>query len=48
MVMGIEPLVYRTGLGYGLQLKDMVAVGETGPADLLSDATDNDRLIVIE
>lgn len=48
MVLGIEPLVYRTGLGYGLQLKDMVAVGETGPADLLSDATDNDRLIVIE
>lgn len=47
MVMGIEPLVYRTGLGFGMQLKDMIAVRENGPADLLSDATDNDRLIVI-
>ena len=46
MVMGFEPLVYRTGHGYGMQLKDMVAVSETG-AELLSDATDNDRLIVI-
>ncbi len=45
-VMGFEPLVYRTGHGYGMQLKDMVAVTEGG-ADLLSDATDNDRLIVI-
>ena len=45
-VMGFEPLVYRTGHGYGMQLKDMVAVAEGG-ADLLSDATDNDRLIVI-
>ena len=47
MVMGFEPLVYRTGHGYGMQLKDMVAVSEAGGADLLSDATDNDRLIVI-
>ena len=47
MVMGFEPLVYRTGHGYGMQLKDMVAVSETGGAELLSDATDNDRLIVI-
>ncbi len=45
-VMGFEPLVYRTGHGYGMQLKDMVAVAERG-AELLSDATDNDRLIVI-
>lgn len=45
-VMGFEPLVYRTGYGYGMQLKDMVAVTESG-AELLSDATDNDRLIVI-
>jgi Xaa-Pro aminopeptidase len=45
-VLGIEPLVYRTGLGYGLQLKDMVAIGGRG-CELLSDATDNSRLIVI-
>ena len=48
MVLGVEPLVYRTGLGYGMQLKDMIAVTEDGPADLLSDATDNDSLIVVE
>lgn len=46
MVLGIEPLVYRTGLGFGLQLKDMVAVTEKG-AELLSDATDTDRLSII-
>jgi Xaa-Pro aminopeptidase len=45
-VLGIEPLVYRTGLGFGLQLKDMVAVSESG-CELLSDITDNHRLIVI-
>ena len=47
MVLGIEPLVYRTGLGFGLQLKDMVAVTGTG-AELLSDVTDTDELLVIE
>ncbi len=47
-VMGFEPLVYRTGYGYGMQLKDMVLVSGEGGADLLSDATDNDRLIVID
>ncbi len=46
-VLGIEPLVYRTGLGFGMQLKDMIVVTEDGPARLLSDATDNDRLIEI-
>lgn len=46
MVLGIEPLVYRTGLGFGLQLKDMVAVTETG-CELLSDVTDTDRLAVV-
>jgi Xaa-Pro aminopeptidase len=45
-VLGIEPLVYRTGLGFGLQLKDMVAVTEGG-CELLSDFTDNQRLIVV-
>ena len=47
MVLGVEPLVYRTGFGFGLQFKDMVAVTEAG-SELLSDATDNERLIVIE
>ncbi len=47
MVLGVEPLVYRTGFGFGLQFKDMMAVTNTG-CELLSDATDNERLIVIE
>lgn len=46
MVLGIEPLVYRTGHGFGLQLKDMVAVTNDG-AELLSDVTDTDALYVI-
>ena len=47
MVLGFEPLALRTGLGFGLQLKDMIAVTADG-CELLSDATNNDRLIVIE
>jgi Xaa-Pro aminopeptidase len=46
MVLGIEPLVYRTGMGFGLQLKDMVAVTAKG-AELLSDATNTDELFLI-
>lgn len=46
MVLGIEPLVYRTGFGFGMQNKDMVAVTGSG-CELLSDLTDTDRLIVI-
>ena len=46
MVLGIEPLTYRTGHGYGMQNKDMVAVTEDG-CELLSDATDSDKLIVV-
>lgn len=46
MVLGIEPLVYGAGMGFGLQNKDMVAIGDTG-AELLSDVTNTDRLIVI-
>ena len=46
MVLGIEPLVYGVGMGFGLQNKDMVAVTETGP-ELLSDQTNTDQLIVI-
>ncbi len=43
MVLGMEPLVYRTGHGFGLQLKDMVTVTSTG-CELLSDTTDTDTL----
>jgi Xaa-Pro dipeptidase len=38
MVFGIEPLVYRTGYGFGMQVKDMVAVTDGG-CQLLSDVT---------
>jgi len=44
MVLGIEPLIYRIGYGFGLQNKDMVAVTGTG-SRLLSDATDTTRLM---
>ena len=44
MVMGIEPLIYRTGYGFGLQNKDMVAVTEDG-CRLLSDVVDTTSLI---
>jgi Xaa-Pro aminopeptidase len=38
MVLGVEPLVYRTGHGFGMQIKDMVAVAGDG-CQLLSDVT---------
>ncbi len=44
MVLGIEPLVYETGFGFGMQNKDMVLV-TAGGCELLSDYTDTDRLI---
>jgi len=47
MVLGMEPLVYRTGHGYGMQNKDMVLVTETG-CELLSDYRNTDRLIVVD
>jgi Xaa-Pro dipeptidase len=46
MVLGIEPLVYQTGFGFGMQNKDMVLVTENG-CELLSDVTDTDRLIMV-
>ena len=46
MVLGIEPLVYETGYGFGMQNKDMVLVTETG-AELLSDYADTDRLLIV-
>lgn len=47
MVLGIEPLVYGRGMGFGLQNKDMVAITEAG-CELLSDYADTDELIRIE
>ncbi len=46
MVLGIEPLIYQTGFGFGMQNKDMVLVTERG-CELLSDVTDTDRLIIV-
>jgi Xaa-Pro dipeptidase len=46
MVMGIEPLVYRTGHGFGMQIKDMVVVTADG-CQVLSDITDTDRMLAI-
>jgi Xaa-Pro dipeptidase len=43
MVLGIEPLVYQTGHGFGMQIKDMVAITESG-CQLLSDVSDIDTL----
>lgn len=47
MVLGMEPLVYRTGHGFGMQIKDMLAVTESG-YELLSDVTDTETLFAIE
>lgn len=44
MVLGVEPLVYDTGYGYGMQNKDIVLVTETG-SELLSDFSDTDSLL---
>lgn len=46
MVLGIEPLVYNTGYGFGMQNKDIVLVTESG-SELLSDVTDTDKLIKV-
>lgn len=47
MVLGFEPLCYRTGYGFGMQNKDMLLVTSSG-SELLSDYADTDRLLVIE
>jgi len=47
MVLGIEPLVYRSGHGFGMQIKDMVAVDD-GECRLLSDLGETDRMVVID
>jgi Xaa-Pro aminopeptidase len=46
MVLGVEPLVYGRGRGFGLQIKDMVLV-TPGGCEVLSDQTANDGLIMI-
>src|SRR6202023_3685344 len=46
MVLGIEPLVYETGFGFGMQNKDMVLVTASG-CELLSDYADTDRLLIL-
>jgi Xaa-Pro aminopeptidase len=46
MVFGIEPLVYRTPYGFGMQNKDMALVTETG-SELLSDFADTDTLLTV-
>lgn len=46
MVLGFEPLSYRTGYGFGMQNKDMLLVTADG-SELLSDHTDTDRLLRI-
>jgi ectoine hydrolase len=46
MVLGFEPLCYRTGYGFGMQNKDMVLVTDNG-SELLSDYSDTDRLLRI-
>jgi len=47
LVLGVEPLVYRTGYGFGMQIKDMVALDEHGPR-VLSDVTSTDDLLIID
>jgi len=47
MVLGMEPLVYRSGFGFGMQIKDMITVEKNG-ARLLSDIMDTDTLHRIE
>lgn len=46
MVLGVEPLCYQTGYGYGMQNKDMMLVTENG-CELLSDYANTDRLLTI-
>src|ERR1700743_488788 len=47
MVLGVEPLCYQTGHGFGVQNKDMMLVTATG-CELLSDYANTDKLLVIQ
>ena len=46
MVLGIEPLVYETGFGFGMQNKDMLLVTQDG-CEILSDYLDSDALLIV-
>jgi Xaa-Pro dipeptidase len=46
MVLGFEPLCYRTGYGFGVQNKDMMLITAAG-SELLSDVTNTDKLVRI-
>lgn len=46
MVLGVEPLCYQTGYGFGMQNKDMMLVTDTG-CELLSDYANTDKLLVV-
>jgi Xaa-Pro dipeptidase len=46
MVLGIEPLVYETGFGFGMQNKDMLLVTQAG-CEILSDYLDTDTLLIV-
>jgi ectoine hydrolase len=46
MVLGIEPLIYETGFGFGMQNKDMVLVTPDG-CELMSDYVNTDKLIIV-
>jgi Xaa-Pro dipeptidase len=46
MVLGVEPLVYETGFGFGMQNKDMILVTERG-CELLSDYLETDSLLIV-
>ena len=47
MVLGFEPLCYRTGHGFGMQNKDMLLVTRDG-SELLSDYANTDKLLVVQ
>jgi Xaa-Pro dipeptidase len=47
MVLGVEPLCYQTGYGFGMQNKDMMLVTASG-CELLSDYADTDRLLIVK
>lgn len=46
MVIAIEPLIYDTGYGFGMQNKDMLLITNTG-CELLSNYTNTDTLIQV-
>jgi ectoine hydrolase len=47
MVLAFEPLVFETGSGFGMQIKDVALITENG-CELLSDYTNTDRLFVVK